>query len=61
MAQLLALCQFRNRDVVAAGESLDGKQGLVLLRRQARLTGGVLAEIKKPAPGVPQGSQRFVV
>jgi len=61
MAQLQAFGQFGDRDKVATREAFDGEQGLMLLRGQPGLTGGVLAEIQKPPQRVPQGGQRFVV
>jgi hypothetical protein len=61
MAQLQALGQFGDGDVVPPGESLDRKQGLMLLGREAGLTSGTLAEIQKMPQSVPQGGQRFVV
>ena len=57
MAQLQALGQFRDRDIIAPGEALDGEQGLVLLGRQTGPPGGFVAEVQKPSQRMPQGGQ----
>ena len=56
MRNCKSLRQFADRDIIAAGKSLDGQQGLVLLRRQPGGPCRLLAEAQEPAQGVAQAA-----
>ena len=58
-AQLLR--QFADRDPIAAGESLDREEALVLLWSQPVLPGSGFAETKEFAQRVSKRGQCFIV
>ena len=58
---LEAFRQFADMDVVAPGKTLDGQQGLMLLRRDAGRLGGLLAETQELPQRVAEFGQRFVI
>lgn len=59
--QLQAIGEFPHRYIVAAGETLDGQQRLVLLRRDPGDAGNLLAETEKAAQRLAQRGQQHVV
>jgi hypothetical protein len=50
-----------NRGVSVPFRTFDGEQGLVLLRGEARVLGGVFAEAEKAAQGVSEIGEHFVL
>lgn len=61
MPDLETLGQIPNRDTIPTGESLDGKQRLVLLRRDAGICRCVLAEAQKPPQRKAECGEGFIL
>src|SRR5437879_265494 len=61
VAQFEMVGKLADRDVVAAGETLDGKQRLVLLRREAGPPRGLGAEIQVAPQRMAQRGEALVL
>lgn len=61
VAYLQPLGEFSDGHALSSGETLDGKQGLMLLRGKPFCGGGIFTESQKETQGIPQGCERFVV
>jgi len=61
VAELQSFGQLAHGDPVARGKTLDGQQGLMLLRRNASRHGGSFAETEEPPERVAKRGQRFIL
>lgn len=61
MADLQALGEFADRDLIPARKPFDGQQRLVLLGRQSGCARAFFAKMKELAQGVAKRSQRLIL